>query len=35
MQSWSYEKNKNKNAFDGMRLLGNPLDIDKDKALYF
>jgi hypothetical protein len=34
MQSWSYEQKIKTNAFDGMKLLGNPFDIDKDKALY-
>jgi hypothetical protein len=34
MQSWSYEQKIKTNTFDGMRLLGNPLYIDKDKAPY-
>ncbi len=34
MQSWSYELKIKTNAFDGMRLPRNPLDIDKDKAFY-
>jgi hypothetical protein len=34
MQSWSYEQKIKINAFDGTRLLGNPLDIDRNKALY-
>jgi hypothetical protein len=35
MQSWPYEQKIKTNAFDEMRLLRNPFDIDKDKALYF
>jgi hypothetical protein len=34
MENWSFENKIKTNAFDGVRLLGNPLDIDKDKALY-
>jgi hypothetical protein len=34
MQSWPYEQKIKTNAFDEMRLLKNPFDIDKDKALY-